>query len=261
MAVRPRSNRSPTPCICPSTCRTSSRRAASRKRHGWSACYRRSWISRRDTPTRTVFTRFITPLDAEDRPGRWRLFSASGNAPPARSLPAPFQSYLVNSGGLDLCLTQSIAVIGVYLRISPGLAPGFSFEWPVLNLRVGNRVDRRARTPIVPQPRARTCPNFTLSQPFVSMVYGPNYKRCSNGWRSIPIRSHFSGVTACSSLAPSRFQRHPVSETVVSVAPKGVASLNLPVAFRPLHRHAVQLSSTPPKGGTIHPFACCRFLN
>jgi hypothetical protein len=77
-----------------------------------------------------------------------------------------FQSYLVNrTAGLIFVLAQSIAVIGVYLRISPGLAPGFSFEWPVLNLRVGNQVDRRGPNSYRGPTRSTNMPKFHYLSP------------------------------------------------------------------------------------------------
>ena len=34
-------------------------------------------------PERTIFTRFITPQDPEDRPGQWQGYFAAGTRPPA----------------------------------------------------------------------------------------------------------------------------------------------------------------------------------
>jgi hypothetical protein len=76
-------------------------RAASGKRRGRNACCRGLWRLPRGTP-RTVFTRFIAPMHADDRPGRWRRYFRKWHRVTRAELPASELELVLRSGGLSL---------------------------------------------------------------------------------------------------------------------------------------------------------------
>jgi hypothetical protein len=71
------------------------------KRRGWNAAAGVVEIGARH-PARTVFTRFITPMHADDRPGRWRRYFRKWHRVTRAELPASELELVLRSGGLSL---------------------------------------------------------------------------------------------------------------------------------------------------------------